>query len=273
MNKLTYGDYISPFPTRVPLNEKQYVNLRKPTVNEVMQLGLNEFDVFMAYLKMTPEFYYTELCKNIGGVEYWESLDKEVQDEAKLFDVALADSATRNVLVEVLNFFYEETVVFNNSRFYFINKECDGSKELQPSDIVAIVSDSSSFENALHWCQVYCGIATEEKEEETVRFKNKLAEKMYARLKESKRRMEAAKAKQDAAKYSIPNVISSVCAHHPSINFGNVGQLTIPQLFDSLRRLLAIEGYTVGRTSVSVWGMKDDKEFPVDQWVENIYDK
>ncbi len=272
MNKLSYGEYISPFPTRVPLSDKQYVHLHKPTINEIMAIGFDTFDIFMTYLKMTPKFYYTILCAGIGGIEYWDSLN-EVQDTIKLFNVVLADSAIRDVLVDVLNFFYEETVVFNNSRFYFINKECDGSKELQPEDILAVISDSDKFERALYWCQMICGIASQDKEEEPPKFKNKTAEVMWKRIQESIKKQEELEAKKNKLKYSLPNIVSAICAYHPSINFSNVGQLTLPQVRDSLVRILQIDEYTIVRNSVSVWGTKDDKEFAIDQWLSNRYDE
>lgn len=255
------------------MSEASYVNLSKPTIDDIWKVGCDNFEIYETYLKMTPEFYYTVLCSGIGGEEYWSSLDIDIRDNMTLFEVVLADTSMQQVYVTVLDFFYEETVVFNNSRFYFLKDYKHEDEDLNPENIVAIISDSDRFKMALHWCQEYCGISSEDKKEEKPQFKNEIARRLWEKMKKAEEIREAMQRKKDHALYCLPNTISSLCAYHNSLNYGNIGKLTLPQVRDSLMRLMAIEGYTIHRTAVSVWGTNDDKEFSTNKWMENYYDK
>lgn len=271
--KLTYGDYLSPFPTRVPLGENAFVHLRKPTINEIWQLGFETFDIYQTYLRMTPEFYYTVLCQAIGGVEFWNSIDEEVRKKLTLFEVVLADANMQQIVVSFLNFFYVEKVVFQDSRFFFCKDRDYENKEFNPEDIIAVVADSDRFKQALLWCCLYCDINTEEEKEEQPKFKNKTAEMMWLRIQEAERKQKVIQSRKDQLTYSLPNIISSICAIHNSINYSNVGSLTLPQLKDTLNRLCSLELYTLSKTTVSVWGTKDNDKFSITQWMENNYDR
>ena len=74
--------------------------------------------------------------------------------------------------------------------------------------------------------------------------------------------------KQDP-KYDIGNIISVVCAYHPSINFTNVGQLTIPQLYDNFQRILIDRNYQIMALNASVWGT-EGSDFKEDSYLKNL---
>ena len=56
---------------------------------------------------------------------------------------------------------------------------------------------------------------------------------------------------------------------HSSINYTNVWDMTVYQLWDTFARLRNNEIYASGRTSVSVWGDKENK-FDYNLWFKNI---
>ena len=74
--------------------------------------------------------------------------------------------------------------------------------------------------------------------------------------------------KQDP-KYDIGNIIAVVCAYHPSINFTNVGQLTIPQLYDNFQRILIDRNYQIMALNASVWGT-EGSDFKEDSYLKNL---
>ena len=68
---------------------------------------------------------------------------------------------------------------------------------------------------------------------------------------------------------SISPVSSSSCAYHPSINFTNVGKLTIPQLYDNFQRILIDRNYQIMALNASVWGT-EGSDFKEDSYLKNL---
>lgn len=85
------------------------------------------------------------------------------------------------------------------------------------------------------------------------------------------------KLKQQAQKTSktsnpdmeLGNIISAVCAMHNSLNYKNIWDLTIYQLWDTFDRLQNQTIYNSNLFSVSVWGDKE-KKFKFNDWFKNI---
>jgi len=72
-------------------------------------------------------------------------------------------------------------------------------------------------------------------------------------LDEKRRKYAKAKSETD-----MTDIISSVCAKHPSINLLNVGTLTIYQIIDQYMRLNSIDQYDLGVNSMLHGCSKDD---------------
>ena len=73
--RFDYGTQLNPNP--IPLS---IGTLKKPTLNEISTLTFDKFNMFEAFLKMTPERFFTKFKKD--GKEFWDSLD----DEQRQFD-------------------------------------------------------------------------------------------------------------------------------------------------------------------------------------------
>ena len=71
---------------------------------------------------------------------------------------------------------------------------------------------------------------------------------------------------------SLPNIISSVCVRILSLNWINIWDITIYQLFNEFERLQIIDQYDIASTQVSVWGDKE-KKFKFGTWSSNIYNE
>ncbi len=68
---------------------------------------------------------------------------------------------------------------------------------------------------------------------------------------------------------SLPNIISSVAVRSLSLNWINIWDITIYQLFNEFERLQIIDQYDIASTQVSVWGDKE-KKFKFGAW-SSIY--
>jgi len=102
------------------------------------------------------------------------------------------------------------------------------------------------------------------------KIKNKRGLKIYKRLQKVKR--EFKKSSGGNPDLSLPNIISSVAVRSLSLNWINIWDITIYQLFNEFERLQIIDQYDIASTQVSVWGDKE-KKFKFGAWSSNIYNK
>lgn len=258
---LDYGMQINPFPIPLSLG-----TLRKPKLREIFDATLGvpfeRFEQYEFFLKMTPKCYYTKFKKNDNGIEQWNSLGEQKQKEVKMFDILKEDKNIRDIYVEIFNFFFIERVVFEED-FFIILK--DKSKGLSVDNVQGVIC-SEIFDDILDIiCQLCC--INDKKTTEKLSFKNNLAKKLYERMQKA----QAEKRDNENTNLTIPNIISSVTAKHPSLNYINIWNLTIFQLFDNFNRIRMNETYAINSVRVSVWG-DEKRTFDAALWYKNYYD-
>lgn len=261
--RLDYGTQISPVPITLSVGV-----LRKPTLKEIAKLTFDRFTYYEYLIKMTPKIYYTELQKENGGKEYWESLTEEQQENITLYNLILEDEKLCNTYVEILNFFFVESVIFREGYFILLRKEVDNIEDIDTDSIRGAIS-KELLPQVFELIQQICCIYNAEDEIDESKFKNNLAKKLMERMKKA--------AKQNAPKKSdlnltIPNIISAISNKHPSLNYTNIWNLTVFQLLDAFNRTQMNSMYDIDSTRVSVWG-DEKKTFDVSLWYKNEYDK
>lgn len=266
-NRLDYGTQISFDPIRLSIG-----TIRKPTladISDTEKMGFDKF-YFMEFLaKMTPEDYYTKLLKEENGAEKWESISEATRNNITLFDLIAADKQLQKLYLDFFNFFFEETVIYVNGYMVILQKGSENKhiEELQQDDIRGLLV-KEFLPEVLSIIQQICGIYSEEDDVENMVFKNERVKQKYLRAKKAQREQ----AKKTDNNLTIPNIISSVCGRHPSINYTNVYELTIYQLLDTFNRMKNNMVYDLDSTRVSVWG-DEKKTFNFALWYKNIYDK
>lgn len=260
--RLDYGTQISPVPITLSVGV-----LRKPTLQEIAELTFDRFTYYEFLIKMTPEIYYTELQKENGGKEYWESLTEEQQENITLYNLILEDERLCNTYVEIFNFFFVETVIFKEGCFILLCEAVDNTKNIDKDNIRGIIS-KEFFPQILELIQQICCIY-EKKEITDLKYKNNLAKKLMERMNKAAKQNSCAKSGLDL---TIPNIISSISNKHPSLNYTNIWELTIFQLLDSFLKTRINSIYDINATRVSVWG-DEKKAFDISLWYKNEYDK
>lgn len=260
--RLDYGTQLSPSPITLSIG-----NMKKPTLREISQLSFDKFSFYEFLMKLTPELYYTKLKAN-GGKEKWKSMPDEEKDELKMYDIILSDDSIKNSYVDLMNFFFVENVVFQEGYFILLNPDVIDYDNLSSENIRGVISQEQ-FYQVLDLMQQICCIHSEEENIENMKFKNKLARKLYEQMLKAKKEQESKKIDNNL---SLPNIISSLSNKHPSINYINIWDLTIFQLLDSFNRIQANTMYEIDSTRVSVWG-DEKKTFDFSLWYRNNYDK
>lgn len=261
--KLDYATLLCPNPIKLSIG-----SLIKHTLREIAEISFDKFNLYEAFLKITPEQYYMKFKGN-DGKKYWESLSEETKDQLTIYKLISTDDAINRIYIEILNFFFKEYVAFKDGYFILFNQEVDINRDV-PQDSICGVINEETFSQVLSLIQQICCIYEEEEAIDSLSFKNSLARKLYEKM------LKAQKKEKEQKKYdknhSIPNIISAVSNCHPTINPVNVWDLTLFQLLDSFNRLRVNKMYDIDARRVSVWG-DSKKTFNAALWYKNEFDK
>lgn len=263
--RLDYGTMTSPRPIRLTI-----CTVRKPTIDMVWDIGFDTLGLYESFLSMTPELYFTKINTE-AGKKKWEPLSDEERDSMTLYSAVVADESLRGIYMELFHFFIEEPVLYEQGLFVILNKGVDPNGDITRDDIRGAITEPL-FPQVLNILKQVCGMEADEEEADPsqMKFKNETARKLFEKMQKAKK--EQKKHGKHDPNLTLPNIISAVATRHPSINYTNIGQLTIYQVMDSFDRLRNDAFYEIDKTRVSVWG-DEKKTFKPDAWYKNEYDK
>lgn len=264
--RLDYGTQLSPVPITLSIG-----TLRKPTLKEISHITFDRFSFYEFFLKLSPETYYTKLRIENDGDAYWSSLTEEERDKITIYDIIKEDEKIRNTYVEIFNFFFVETIIYQEGFFILLkeNIAIDKPDEIKKEQVRGAIA-KDNFSQVLSLLQQICCIYNEEESLDDMKFKNNLARKLMEKMLKAKKKEQ--ETKKSDLNLTIPNIISSLANKHPSLNYLNIWDLTIFQLLDAFNRIQTNSMYDIDSTRVSVWG-DEKKTFDVSLWYKNNYDK
>ena len=264
--RLDYGTQLSPVPITLSIG-----TLRKPTLKEISQITFDRFSFYEFFLKLSPEIYYTKLRKENDGEAFWDSLTEEEQDKITIYNIIEEDEKIRSTYVEIFNFFFVETVIYQEGFFILLkeNTAIDNPDKIKREQVRGAIA-KDNFSQVMSLLQQICCIYNEEESLDDMKFKNNLARKLMEKMLKAKKKEQ--ETKKSDLNLTIPNIISSLANKHPSLNYVNIWDLTIFQLLDAFNRTQANSMYDIDSTRVSVWG-DEKKTFDVSLWYKNNYDK
>ena len=263
--KLDYGTMTSPRPIRLSI-----CTIHKPTIDMVWDIGFDTLGLYESFLSMTPELYFTKINPDAGKVR-WEPLSNEERDSMSLYSIVITDESLRGIYTELFRFFIEEPVLYEQGFFIILNSGVDPLGDITKDDIKGAITEAL-FPQVLNVLKQICGMAVDEEEPDPsqIKFKNEKARKLFEKMHKASKRQK--KEEKHDPNLTLPNIISAVATRHPSINYTNIGQLTIYQVMDCFDRLRNDAFYEIDKTRVSVWG-DEKKTFKPDAWYKNEYDK
>jgi hypothetical protein len=173
-----------------------------------------------------------DLDKQFFQYLYFTNSFISLYDERKedlFFDLLSSEKAIGEFLYFVKFFYNFESFDFKNSTFFF-----DENYRIT-HDNIGLFMDCVKV---LHH---------KDSKSDNYKFQNKLAEKFMERANKLKKEIEEKKRNLNVGKKNeigLFEIISSVCARHPSINLLNVNELSYFQLIEQYQRLMRIDKYT-----------------------------
>jgi len=302
--KLSYAEQVSPKPIKLATGG----SVKKIKINDIWDIGEYVFSSYQSTLLMSPKDYYTKLREDLK--EQWENIPDDEKEKISMFDVLKSDNKISILFQSIFDFFFVERVIYidglflivkNDSEYKLseysiilklpnswldmtdeqkrlfashngINKydEMSNERYMKIRETVVGSINESNFSEVVSIIKQVCMIESDKSDEDDIsklKFKNKKAKEIY--LKTIKAQKDKEKERYDK-NLSIPNIISAVCYKHPSINYLNVGGLTMFQLIDNFNRLNVDNDFYIAQVRVAVWG-DSENQFKRDLWYLNNY--
>lgn len=254
--KLDYGTQLSYAPIKLSIG-----TIRKPTLADIADITFNVFEHYESLMKLTPEFFLSQINVDGGGT-FWEMLSDEEKNGLTMIGLISLNEYLRKQYEQMFNFFFVERVIFQDQHFAILSGKSDEASEYEVGAI-----DETNFDDVKIILEQICCIDDKKASGEKPKFKNKKAQEIYEKINKAPK-----SAKKADFNYTIPNLISSVSAMHNSINITNVWSMTVFQLLDQFNRLTNKKIYEIECTRVSVWG-DEKKKFDAAAWYKNEFDK
>lgn len=248
MPKLKYFELISPYP--IYINGIGYV--KSPKLSDIFSgCGVDEYYLYLYLFTCSPSDYL--------GEKLYQSMPNEFKNEITQFDLYLSNKNTFNALFNAIKLFVVGNVEWDKKRNVFLinpehisddNTECDGY---------------ISRNNFDEFCDTLLQLLHAPREAvPVVKFKSEKQRLRYEKIQAG----EKAKLKNSEKNPSLtlPNIISKVCAKHPSINYINVWDLTVYQLYDQFYQLNYLNIMEIHSMNYAAWG----GDFDPESWYKKI---
>lgn len=242
--KLTLWDSVS----GNSLSVGNVCHVRQPKLSDIRSLGYDKFFSYVSVILFDPSEIDGEVPMLIPDLE--------------TFYILITYPMLRETFFEALSFFVEEDISFDGNNLCL--------KVYKDNQVVGEINNGNFNDIQGLVAQI---IGTEKEYESDIKFSNKKAKAIYEKCKARKREFDKAKKKEDLAAsndFTLPNIISAVCAKHPSLNLLNIWDLTILQLYDQFRRLNVITYESVEGLRWAAWG-KDSIELSA--WFKDLTNK
>ncbi len=210
------------------------------TIEEIDEIGFDVYNQYLSTLCITSDDIYEllDMNDNFQDIEPFEfivsnCLNGEYKEEFLKH------------IINALSFFLNEKVYFHypeneDDRGYFYMSEINEGRFLHIANF-NFFSDILKMQNCI----------SENISNRNRKPKNEAEKDLY-------RQLNKARAKYNKRDNDMSDIISSICAKHPSVNLFNVRSLTIYQLIDQYKRLNAIDEYFISIESLLHGASSDD---------------
>lgn len=265
--KLDYFTLLSP----EPINLHGVGNIISPTLRSISKLNYNVYNIYLDALLTDIKSYYDILDKNgdlylsqhtqtekdliLQLKNEYENLSEQEKTKLSFFDILIFDEFYKKRVLEALNFFILENVVYSDEEKAFLIYDSENI-DTSSAPIGALYHDN--YEVVINIILQRVGMAREDIDGDNVKTKNKAAAKILEKIKNAIKQDKKKNKKADK-KMELPNIISSLATHSKNLNMVNIWDLTVYQLYDQFARQQIDDSYSISAAQVSAWGDKDNK--------------
>ena len=226
------NEYIIPCLLGKPI-ELPFLGLIYPlTIDEIFKIGMTKYNQYLSLLTITTEDILT-------------MLDTKTDERIDAFDFlllnALINEEFQKDILAALSLFFKDTVNICEEGYFYVGHIND-CRCLNIANY-GLLTDVLKYQNCI------------ESKQEVVA-KNDKQREFMKQLKEAKAKYN--KLNSVDVNLELANIISSVCAKHPSINLFNICNLTMYQVINQFKRLNMIDEYFINVDSLMHGATQDD---------------
>jgi hypothetical protein len=229
--------------------------------NEYGEMSYGTYKLYLSTILMQPKNFYIIF----GGKEkeWWDEQSDEFKNSQDITNLIPTSPEAKQAYQESLDFFFIDKVKYSEEHNVYITY--NGAKDENGNLKATGYIPQDNFKEVCGVIAQLNGIVNDETKDAKPKYKNKLAEKIMNKIKKG----QEDRAKKEDKRYSLPNIISAVVSRHSSLNYTNIYELTVTQLYDIFNRLRNNSMLDIGSVSVAVWGDEKNK-FDYDSWFKII---
>lgn len=250
--KLDYFDMLSGVPIYIP----GIGHIKSPILRDICpdKAGIKTYILYINFLSWDKD----ELI-NFDKMMHFGGSGLLFKDELSMFDIVTLVPETRDLCSKMLSFFMSEKIVWDRTtRSYICFDDSDPSVR-----IGCIAADNFDYLRECILKLNYIGL--DKDNNEPPMYSSEKAKELWDRA--EKYLAEQAKKSADKPEYHLCNVISKLCACHPSYNLLNVYRLTIFQLYDAFFQLGFLRASDLNERIFSTHG---GESFAFEEWLKPI---
>lgn len=249
--KLDYATLISPAPCYL----EQAGHIKSPRLRDIFcpEVGYPRYNLYLSLLLSTPQHY----CEQVNPTQasWYHSLDEEKRNRLSMFDLILADSWLQSAFLQIFRFFFTEEVVFSpeNQAFLTYGEEPEG------------VIHRENFFTVCDVILQRCFVSRPDTSFDPSQVSGKKAQSILKKLQAGRQQKSSVSRNRDT---ELPNLIAAIAVKSRSVNFINIWDLTIYQLYEQFKREQSDVYFEIQKMSVAAYGNKENN-FRGDEWYAN----
>lgn len=203
-----------------PFYVEEFGYIHCPTIGEVLDIGYSEYNKMLSLLCISDDEVRNILNSEEQSISAFEFL---------YFSCFTGEESFKCQILDALQFFFKKEIHLGEESCCFFIGDKENNKKLHKLNYMHF-TDILKFQNAIN----------DSENEIKIESKNSKVEEYLRKLKKAKKEYD--KKFNDT---KISDIISAVCARHPSINLLNVISLTTYQVVDQYRRLTMVDDYFI----------------------------
>ena len=242
-----------------PIYLKGIGHLRSPLLRELMPtsgIGYQTYNLYLNVLSWDKNHLlkYDQLMQLRGA-------DKLNRTCFNVFDVATLLSQTRELCRGVLSFFMVEDLLWDetNRRYVVITPD-------ETHEIIGEIN-RDNFEEVRKLMLHFNFIGLDKDDAPVVAHSTDRAKELWEKAQGFLQEQAEAEVNEDKPEYHLSNIISKICAIHPSYNLFNIYDLTVFQLYDCFFQLGYMRSIDLSEQIFSTHG---GENFKFEDWINPI---
>lgn len=245
--KLDYATIISPCPVIL----HNIGRIRAPTLKEIWDPSVtyDRYQMYLSLLLATPQGYADQAAPQPES-------HGTSPESASMFDIISRDSQLQELYREVFNFFLEENVIWNDDKDVFITYSNENER-------LTGVIHRDIYSELCNIILQRCGLTVSDYPHDPSKVRNRRSREIMEKINAGRSSLSRHRsADQDM---ELPNIIAAVAVHSNSLNFTNIWDLTVCQLYEQFRREQNNVYFDIQKMSVAAYG-NEKKLFKGNEW-------